>query len=105
MAQVKNLPVNTGDAGDGGSIPGSGRSLGGGNDNPLQFSWPENSMDRGAWQAIVIESQTVGHNGVTKCARVHTHIHTHTWVMKIKAKINVEDLIELESFCTAKETI
>jgi len=40
-------------AGDLGSIPGSGRSPGEGNDNPLQYSYLENSMDRGAWQAIV----------------------------------------------------
>ena len=36
-----------------GSIPGSGRSPGGGNVNPLQYSCLENSMDRGAWQARV----------------------------------------------------
>ena len=42
---VKNLPDNAGDAG---SIPGSGRSLGGGNGNPLQYYCLENSMDRGA---------------------------------------------------------
>ena len=36
-------------AGDQGSIPGSGRSPGGGNDNPLQYSCLENPMDRGAW--------------------------------------------------------
>ena len=42
---VKNPPANTGDAG---SIPGSGRSLEGGNDNPLQYSYLENPMDRGA---------------------------------------------------------
>ena len=35
-----------------GSIPGSGRSLGEGNGNPLQYSCLENSMDRGAWQDI-----------------------------------------------------
>ena len=40
-------------AGDPGSIPGSGRSPGAGNGNPLQYSCPENPMDRGAWQAIV----------------------------------------------------
>ena len=39
--------------GDRGSIPGSGRSLGEGNGNPLQSSCLENPMDRGAWQAIV----------------------------------------------------
>ena len=36
-----------------GSIPGSGKSSGEGNGNPLQYSYLENSMDRGAWQAIV----------------------------------------------------
>ena len=40
-------------AGDLGSIPGSGRSPGGGNDNPLQYSFWENSMHRGAWQVTV----------------------------------------------------
>ena len=40
-------------AGDMGLIPGSGRSPGEGNGNPLQCSCLENSMDRGAWQAIV----------------------------------------------------
>ena len=47
---VKNLPAN---AGDEGSIPGSGRSPGGGNGNPLQYSCLENPMDRGAWWATV----------------------------------------------------
>ena len=40
-------------AGDPGSIPGSGRSPGEGNGNPLQYSCLENSMDRGAWQATI----------------------------------------------------
>ena len=40
-------------AGDSGLIPESGRSPRGGNDNPLQYSCLENSMDRGAWQAAV----------------------------------------------------
>ena len=40
-------------AGDMGSIPGSGRSLGEGNGNPLQYSCLENPMDRGAWRAAV----------------------------------------------------
>ena len=50
---VKNPPVNAGDVRDISSIPGSGRSLGGGHGNPLQYSRLENPMDRGAWQAIV----------------------------------------------------
>ena len=53
---VKNLPANAGDTGDTGSIPGSGRSPGEGNGNPLQYSYLENPMDRGAWQAT--KSQT-----------------------------------------------
>ena len=47
---MKNLPVNAGDLG---SIPGSGRSPGAGNSNPLQYSCLENPMDRGAWRATV----------------------------------------------------
>ena len=49
------------DAGDPGSIPGSGRSPGEGNGNPLQYSWLENPMDRKTWWAIVhgvAQSQT-----------------------------------------------
>ena len=47
---VKNLLANAGDVG---SIPGSGRSLGVGNNNLLQYSCLEISIDRGAWRAIV----------------------------------------------------
>ena len=46
---VKNLPANAGDVIDAGSIPGLGRSPGGGHGNPLQYSCLENPMDRGAW--------------------------------------------------------
>ena len=54
MAQVvKNLPASAGDSRDVGLIPGSGRSLGGGNGNPLQYSCLKNSMDREAWCATV----------------------------------------------------
>ena len=42
------------DAGDVGLIPGSGRSPGGGNDSPLQYSCLENPMDRGSWRATVL---------------------------------------------------
>ena len=50
---VKNPPANAADARDMGLIPGLGRSLGGGNGNPLQYSCLKTSMDRGAWWAIV----------------------------------------------------
>ena len=50
---VKNLPANAGDTRETSSIPGSGRSLGVGNGNPLQSSCLENSMDRGVWWVTV----------------------------------------------------
>ena len=61
---VKNPPAN---AGDMSSIPGLERSLGEGNDNPLQYSYLGNPMDRGAWQATVqgVEKR-VGHDLETK---------------------------------------
>ena len=61
---VKNPPANAGGAG---SIPGSGRSPGEGNDNPLQYSCLENSMDGGAWRATV--------HGVTK-SQIQLSMHT-----------------------------
>ena len=51
--------------GDPGSIPGSGRSPGERNGNPLQYSCLENPMDRGAWQATVHGVTRVGHNLAT----------------------------------------
>ena len=59
-------------AGDSGSISGSGRSPRVGNGNPLRYSCLENPMDRGAWQAIVHgqQSQTQW--------RAHVRAHTHT---------------------------
>ena len=55
---VKNPSANAGDKRDSGSIPGLGRSTGGGHGNPFQYSCLENPMDRGAWRATV--------RGVTK---------------------------------------
>ena len=54
---VKNPPSNSGDVKDAGSIPGSGRSPGGGNDNPLQYYCLENSVDSGSWWAAVHRDQ------------------------------------------------
>ena len=64
----KNLPSSAGDARDGGRFhPSPGRSPGGGNGDPLQNSWQENSMDRGAWWAIV--------HGIAELDETeHTHI-------------------------------
>ena len=68
LYQLYHLPANAGDV-RGGSVPGSGRSPGGGNDNPLQYSLLENPMDKGAWRVIV--------QRVTKC---WTWLSTHTRV-------------------------
>ena len=65
---VKNPPAN---AGDTGSVPGSGRSPEGGNDKPLQYSGLENSMDRGAWRAYSPWSHK--ESDTTERCR-HTHI-------------------------------
>ena len=72
---VKNLPANAGDIRDAGSIPGSGRSPGGGHGNPLQYSCLENPMNRGAWWATVCGVAT---NLDTTEATSHTHTHTYT---------------------------
>ena len=53
LTVVKSPPLNPGDRRDMGSIPGLGRSHGGGHGNSLQYSFLENPMDRGAWWAIV----------------------------------------------------
>ena len=55
---VMHLPANVGAAGDVSSIPGLGRSSGGGRGSPLQYPYLENLMDRGTWRATV--------HGVTK---------------------------------------
>ena len=52
---IKNPPANAGDARDAGSIPGSGRSPGGENRNPLWYSYLDNSRDRGNWGTAIHE--------------------------------------------------
>ena len=76
---VKNLPANAGDTRDTSLIPGSGRSSGEVNGNPLQYSCLENPMNRGAWQATVHGSQRVRHDwSDLSHTQTHTHTHTHT---------------------------
>ena len=59
---VKNLPANAGDISEVGSVPGSARSPGGRNGNPLQYFCLEDPMDRGAWWAIVLGPQRAVHD-------------------------------------------
>ena len=77
---VKNLPVNAGDIRDIDLISGSRRSPGGGHGNPFQYSFLENSMDRGGcplsiacspWQATV--------HGVAKSRTQLKRLSMHTW--------------------------
>ena len=59
---VKSLPAKAGDIRDVSSMPGLGRSPGGGHGNPLQYSCLENPMDRGAWGTTVHRVTQVGHD-------------------------------------------
>ena len=83
---VNNLPTNARDARYAGLIPGSGRSPGVGNGNQLQYSCPENSMDRGTWRATVMGSQNIRHNWETK------HMHTYLQEKK-KQNTTFEELV------------
>ena len=56
---VKNTTANAGDSGDRGSIPGLGRSSGGGNGNPLQYSCLENPIDEEPGRLQFMGSQRV----------------------------------------------
>ena len=67
---LKNLPANAGDARDASSVPGLGRSPGGGHGKALQYSCLENPMHRGAWWATVLRV-TKGH---TQLKRLGTHV-------------------------------
>ena len=79
---IKNLPANAGESRDMGSIPGSGRSPGGGNGNPLQHSCLEISMHRRAWWAI-------GH-GVSKESDMTWRLNHKTimrWLLKVQNSV------------------
>ena len=75
---VKNMSANAGDLREASSIPGSGRSPEGGHGNPIQYSYLENPMDRGAWWATVhrvteldmIEMTEHAHDLNSKCTMV-----------------------------------
>ena len=75
---IKNPPANAGDAG---SVPGSGRFPGGGNGNPLQYSCLENPMDRGAWRAAV---HGVAGSDITE----HAHIRHNQETLEINEHLS-----------------
>ena len=71
---VKNPPASAGEVRETSSIPGLGRSPGGGNSNPLQYSCLENPMNREAWQATV--------HGVAK---------SRTWLKQLNVSVLAGD--------------
>ena len=84
----KESACNAGDAGGMGWIPGLGRSPGGGNGNPLQYSCWENLMDRGAWWATI-------HRIAENCTRLSTellrdkytpHVHNYNFSLPLQVK-------------------
>jgi len=82
----KESASKRGDTGNADLISESGRSSGGGNGNPLQYSCLQNLMDRWAWRAII--------HGVPKnqtWLSTHTYMHTHTHTHNFLVKLNVQD--------------
>ena len=74
---LKTPPAKAEAARDTGSIPGSGRSSGEGNGNPLQYPCLENPMVREAWQARVHGvSKNRTQLSAHRCTHTHTHLHT-----------------------------
>ena len=82
---VKNLSAN---AGDKGSIPGSRKSPGEGNGNPLRYSCLENPMDRGAWPATVHGFARAGHNLASKSKLRFGYLYFEFNVPDTKIKIS-----------------
>ena len=78
---VKNPPANARDLRDAGLIPGSGRSPGGGDGNPLQYYCLEKPLDRGAWWATVQSCKESDTN-----ATEHTHRQTDTHTSLLPAE-------------------
>ena len=95
---LKKTPASAGAARDGGSVPGSGRSPGEGNGNPLPYSCLENSMDRRPGRASV--------RGVTK-SRVLVSAHTQGYVIKGSA-MNIftnKHLVTFEVICLERTVL
>ena len=109
VLEVKSLPVNAGDARDTDLIPGSGRSRGRGNGNPLQYSDLENSMHRGTWQSMGPgTSQTCLRTGYTTYLDITYAIVSYYYInyyyrIYLFQYFNIDylhqDLITLRIFC------
>ena len=79
---VKNPPANVGGIRDADSVPGSGRSSGGGHSNPLQYSCLENPMNRGSWRSTILRvrrSQTRLKRLNMQASTVKVHSANRMW--------------------------
>ena len=75
---IKNLPAYTGNVGDMGLIPGSGRSPGGGNGNSFPYAWLEKPKNRGTWWAAVhgVSKSQIQLSSWARAGSLHTYTHT-----------------------------
>ena len=92
---VKNPPASAGDERDMSLIPGSGRSPGGGNGNPLQYSCLENPRDRGAWRAAV---HRVAESGTTE----HTQLRPPGKLAGEGRKVPPDEMASREESCLSQ---
>ena len=76
---IENLPASAGDVRDKGSIPELGRSLRGGQGNPLQYSCLGNPMDRSAWRATIhrVAKSLIQLKQSSMCPRMHTNCNSY----------------------------
>ena len=93
---VKNSPANAGEGRDVCSIPGSGRSPGGGHGNPLQCSCLETPVDRGAWWATV--------HGVAKSRTRLKRLSTHARHIQHAAAAAAKSLQDLKPLSESDES-
>ena len=88
---VKNLPINTGDTRDAGSLSGVGRSPGEGNGNSLQYSCLGNLMDREAWWAAVhVVAKKVRHDLATKQGSCFNNVVLVSTVQQNESAVHIQ---------------
>ena len=94
----KESACSAGATGNVGSIPGSGRSLGGGNGNPLLYTCQDNPMDGGSWQAIVHEVTKVGYDWICMHA-CDTHKFLHKNQCRTEKEGGLFNLHKFDKLC------
>ena len=92
---VQNPPARAGDVRDADSIPESGRSPGEGHGNPLQYSYLENPVDKGAWQAAV---HRVTESDTTEVTKQYIYIYNSLSV-SVGALLDIKIHARPSPFC------